>query len=403
MISARKLIILTIFCTLVSQPATGDWLTQPSIGGHVKTFNTYYDEPPGTPFESGFYSANSQRLELKGKLADPVELEIAVDNLLLYSDQPTQVQLPRTSPNVRFDLDHDWQRGHEWSDRVVIDRLALHGRHDSFDWAIGRQAIGLGRIVIFSPLDVVAPFAPDALDTDVRPGVDAARAVRYFGLGGQVGGSVVFGETTENNSYLLTLSDNRAGIDILGIAGSLRDRELVGGGLAGNLGPLGVKGEISHYHGKDTELPGGDLHDEFSIGGIEFWYRFDNNVVLIAQYLYNGAGADKPEDYPLAATSAAVREGLTFLLGKHYLLLGPSWEFHPLATFSGLVIGNLDDDSLLLRPQLQFSLGDNLSLDLFYSVNLGKEPRQIFPGVSVPRSEFGSAGDNGGLLLRWYF
>ena len=91
------------------------------------------------------------------------------------------------------------------------------------------------------------------------------------------------------------------------------------------------------------------------------------------------------------------------MLGQQYLLIGPSWEFHPLASFSGLMIWNLDDQSHMIRPQLQVSLKDNLSLDLFYSMNAGKKPQVISPLLTLPRSEFGSTGDSGGLLVRWYF
>jgi len=395
----RYLVPLVLLGLLSAGPASAT----ATIDGHLKSFNLAYEKPPGTRLDAGFFSGNSQRLALQQQATETLSVEIAIDNLLLYSDPPGQVALPVDSPNRRFDLEHDWRRGEEWSDRLAIDRLALRGSYARYDWTIGRQAIGFGRIVIFSPLDIVAPFAPDAIDTDIRPGVDALRAVHYFGLGGQVGGTVVFGPETDENSYLLTLSDNRAGVDLLGIGGSLRNREMAGFGLAGSLGTLGLKVEASFYRGKAVGQPEGDLHSDYVIGALELWYRFENSVVLLTEYLHNGAGASTPSEYLAAATAATYREGLSFLLGKNYLLAGPSWDLHPLVTVSGLVIWNLDDDSTLLRPQLQISLQDNLGLDLFYAFNAGRAPEVIFPGLAVPRSEFGMAGDSGGLLLRWYF
>ncbi|NIQ95323.1 MAG: hypothetical protein GWN87_14810, partial [Desulfuromonadales bacterium] len=214
--------------------------------------------------EDGFFSANSQRLDLAKTFPTDLKVNLALDNLLLYSDQPTQVTLPADSFNRRFDLEQNWNRNEQWSDRLSVDRLSLRGSYRNLDWTIGRQAIGFGRIVIFSPLDIVAPFAPDAIDTDTRPGVDAVRGVHYFGLGGQVGGTIVFGPETSDNSYLLTLTDNRSGVDYLGIGGILRDREMAGIGFAGSLGTLGIKMEASHYRGKNVGLPGGDLHDDFT-------------------------------------------------------------------------------------------------------------------------------------------
>ena len=149
---------------------------------------------------------------------------------------------------------------------------------------------------------------------------------------------------------------------------------------------------------------GGDLRESFVVAAFEGWYRFDSGLVLIGQYLYNGIGSNDPGDYPLVAVSAPLEEGLGYLLGRHYLLLGPSCQLHPLVQLEGLVIYNVDDGSSLLRPLLSVSLADNLQLDLFWVLSRGKEERpDPLTGLPEVRSEFGSTGDSGGLLLRWYF
>jgi len=398
-----RLLFTSLLLLATAQAGFAAPLQDQILSGSLKTLDIAYQTAPVTALEAGSFSANNLRLELKSRMIHALEFEFALNTLLLYSDPATQTPLPTDSANRRFDLERSWNRGNSWSAQTDVDRLSLQGRLNNFDWKIGRQAVGFGRITLFSPLDVVAPFAPSALDTDTRPGVDALHGVQYFGLGGQLGATLVLGDKTNNNSYLVTFSENRKGIDLLGIVGLLRDREMIGFGLAGNLGPLGIKTEISHYQGKDTELIGGDLHDDFNIGALELWYRFDSGLILLAEYLHNGAGAESPDTYISAATSATFNEGLSFLLGQEYLLLGPSWELHPLATLSGLLIRNLEDDSTLLRPQIQLSLADNLSIDLFYSFNFGLNPQVLTPSISIPRSEFGATGDSGGLLLRWYF
>ncbi len=398
-----RLILIPALLLATTLPVFSNPLQDAVVSGHLKTLNLTYNKAPGSSQKSGGFSANSLRINLKTRINDAYKFDFALDNLLLYSNPPGQVGLPADSPNRRDDLEQSWNPGRRWSSQIGIDRFSLKGTINHFDWKIGRQAIGFGRIAIFSPLDIVAPFSPSALDTDTRPGVDALHGVHYFGLGGQIGGTLVFGDQPDNNSYLLTFTDNRKGIDLLGIGGVLRDREVIGLGLAGSLGPLGVKAEISHYNGKNNEPPGGDLHDNFAIGALELWYRFDSGIVLLAEYLHNGAGAEDPASYFTAITSASYTEGLSFLLGQEYLLLGPSWKLHPLMTLSGLMIRNLEDDSTLMRPQIQCSLSDNLSLDLFYILNFGKKPQAIAPSISIPQSEFGAVGDSGGLLLRWYF
>ena len=100
--------------------------------------------------------------------------------------------------------------------------------------------------------------------------------------------------------------------------------------------------------------------------------------------------------------SAPLLEGLTFLSGRHYLLLAPSYELHPLVTLQGLLIWNLLDDSCLARPLLDLSLSDDLALQLFWNFNAGAKPLARLP-VPIPRSEFGTVGNSGGMFLSWYF
>ncbi len=373
------------------------------VGGHLKSSSLYLDRIPNSN-EDGLLCSQRARVDITGQLLHAVDFEVAIEQQLLWSDPPGVVALPRDSQNRYFDFEHSWNRDGRFESQLQLDRLSLGGENGRLQWAVGRQAIGFGRISLFSPLDVIAPFAPDAIDVDVRPGVDAVKLTRYFGLGGQLGGVAVFGDLPRHNSYLLTFSENLGNLDLLLLTGSLRDRPMIGLGLAGELGTVGLKGELSLYRGQQVGRVAGDLKSDFAIAALEGWYRFDNGLVLLVEYLYNGVGVNDPAQYPLAAVSAPLQEGLSFLLGRHYLLLAPAYELHPLVTLSGLLIQNLQDSSCLLRPQLAISLSDNLQLDLYWGFGLGQENRQD-PLTAQARieSEFGAVGDSGGLLLRYYF
>lgn len=331
-------------------------------------------------------------------------LETAVEYQNIWSDQSEIASFPEINYNRHLDMEEEWQHGNHAASNLQVDRLNLQWHTEAVDTVVGRQAIGFGRILIYSPLDVIAPFAPDAIDTEVRRGVDALHSTLNYGINGQISAIAVWGSRTKYNSFLGTWSDNRDGLDLLMIGGQLRGRAMFGAGVAGNLGTLGLKGEFSIHDGRDTDNAGGDLHDTYVLGAIESWYRFDNGISLIAQYLYNGPGADNPEDYPAVLNSAPLQEGLTYLLGRNYLIIAPAYELHPLATLQGLMIYNIDDQSALIRPNLVLSLADNLSLQLLYSWHIGQQPHvrnTYLP--AVPRSEFGSYGDSCGLFLSWYF
>jgi len=372
--------------------------------GHLKAL-LFATEAPPLPFgDDGFLASGGLRLNLTHNLDERVHFEAAIDNQLLYRDPKQLAALPASPPGRLVDLDHDWSRNHAVSDRLQIDRLLLRGRSGPLDWSVGRQAIGFGRIVLVSPLDVINPFPPDAIDTDVRPGVDALRTLYSLDSGGQLGATAVFDDDASASSALLSFTDTLHDVDLLLLTGSLRSRPMLGVGAAGSLGPLGVKSEASFYQGEDVGRPGGDLYSNYALAALELWYRFDSGIVLLAEGLYNGVGSNRPANYPQVLQSAPLQEGLSTLLGKRYLLLAPSWEIHPLLTASTLALWNLGDDSALLRPQLALSLADNVSLDLFYAITVGPAPvLGPGPGALQIRSEFGSYGDSGGALLRCYF
>ncbi|MCD6580227.1 MAG: hypothetical protein J7K90_00360 [Desulfuromusa sp.] len=394
------IVIVIVFIPAMSVANT---LDDVSIHGSLKSFNLYIENFPH-PDQDGVLSSDRIRLDLTGQLTQRFDFEFSLDQQLLWTSRTGVVALAEDSVNRRLDLQKNWRGGERFSGQLQVDRLNIHGKAGGFNWSFGRQAIGFGRISLFSPLDIIAPFPPDAIDVDVRPGVDAIRATRYFGMAGQVGGIAVFGAEKKDNSYLLTLGENFKSVDFLAIGGRLRGRSMFGIGLAGEVGKVGIKAELSWYQGKDVNQPQGDLSDDFGIASLEGWYRFDNGLVLLGEYLFNGVGSDNPNEYPLVARSAPITKGLSFLLARHYLLLGPSYQFHPLVTANGLLIYNIEDHSSLIRPQLVISLADNLQLDLFWAITTGQKS-QLHPLTQLPviRSEFGSTGDSGGLLLRWYF
>lgn len=376
----------------------------PQFSGSLRNLSQLGESSQLYP-DSSFLSSTTLRLGARATFASGLETEFALENLALYSQPPQLGQLAAGSQadSNLFDLDGSWE-DRRWSDRLHVDRLSFSGRQGPLRWTAGRQAYGFGSILLFSPLDVIAPFAPTAIDTEYRPGIDALRLDVETSKGDQFGLLTAFGRDEQRNSYLVTGHLNRAGVDLELIGGSLRRRELVGLGLAGSLGGLGLKGEAAWYRGRDVGQPGGDLHREFPLAALELWYRFQNDLILLAEYLHNGAGSSSPADYLQSAASAAAQEGISPLLGQNYLLLAPSYELHPLITLSALYIRNLDDHSWLLRPQVSISLGDNLSLDISHSLNRGKGPEVgPLPGLLLPRSEFGLYGDNAALYLRYYF
>lgn len=375
----------------------------PEWSGAVKTLQLYGKGPVAT-FHDYQAADTSLRLNMNWQAAKSWQLETSLEYQYFWSDPGGLFPRRAAGDNRHIDMEQSWQHGEHSASRLQVDRLNLQWRSAAVDMTIGRQPLGFGRILIYSPLDIIAPFSPDSIDTEVRSGVDALHATYNYGLDGQLGAIAVWGKDTRQSSFLATWSDNRAGVDLLMIGGQLRGRSLFGAGLAGSLGTLGLKGEFSLHQGKEVGEAGGDLYDSYALAAIEAWYRFDNGISLITQYLYNGPGAKEPSDYLQVLSSAPRQEGLSYLLGRNYLLAAPSYELHPLATLQGLLIYNLDDKSALVRPSLDLSLADNVSLQLFWTAHSGRQPKFTAPYLPAqPQSEFGLRGNNVGLFLNWFF
>jgi hypothetical protein len=368
-------------------------------GGRFKTLNVHLEPAPKDWSDGGELSLNSLRLGMQADLPRNLRFETAIESIVLATHPSDLASLAENSRQRAVDLTESWGENHALKGQLQVDRFHLSGQTTHLEWDIGRQAIGFGRILLVSPLDVIAPFAPDAIDTEIRPGVDALKLLYYFGTSGEWGTYAVLGDESDDSSALMTLSWNTRGLDILSITGILRNRPMGGIGLAGDLGGVGLKTEIAVYGGKDLSSPEGDLHRVFTVAALECWYRFNGGLVLSCEYLYNGAGARRPADYGRVLLSAPIREGLSYLLGRHYVLIAPSYEIHPLITLSGLILWNLQDPSCLLRPAMNISLSDNLDLMLFWGFTLGAAPKSH----TAARSEFGMHGDSGGFYLTWHF
>jgi hypothetical protein len=86
--------------------------------------------------------------------------------------------------------------------RHEVDRalVALHP-----DWGeviMGRQAIGLGRGVLFGAVDVFSPFSPAEVDREWRRGVDAARVEYRISDTSSAEVLAAFGENWDDSALL---------------------------------------------------------------------------------------------------------------------------------------------------------------------------------------------------------
>ena len=283
---------------------------------------------------------------------------------------------PVAPPPTLFDLkgvlvdDQDLLLTHE------IDRLSLGYSAPDFVIRAGRQALTWGAGMVFHPLDLVDPFAPNAVDTEYKPGVDMVYGQYLFENGSNLEAIAVPRAATYN--AVPTWEDStfamryNAWFGDLGTSMTLaRDRgdTVVGLGLSGPLGDATWNVELmpTFVTGGGTRFSGlANISTGFMLG--------EHNATVFAEYFHNGfgvGGSGTPLDQLPADLTARVSRGQLFTTSRDYVAAGMSVEATPLLTLSPSAIVNLDDFSVNLAAQANWSLGDNTNLILGANVPLG--------------------------------
>lgn len=136
-------------------------------------------------------------------------------------------------------------------------------------------------------------------------------------------------------------------------------------------------------------------------------YNLFEEYYTFIEYHFNGAGFSEPSDYLLAAQKTAFTKGGTFLLGRHYLIVGSTHTLSPLMGIAGTLFFNLSDGSTLISTSVEYSLSDNWYLDLGAFWGLGSRAVSLPDSQGNPattlRSEFGYYPDNYFMSIRGYF
>ena len=296
---------------------------------------------------------------------------------------------------------------------------------------MGRQAVNFSKAYFWNPLDVFLPFDPRAFDREYKPGVDAARASVAFAA--TAGLDVVYapGRTVELDvlsqevragegawdatwygSALLGRIYATAGpFDLAVQGGKVYGGAQVGGGFAGEVLTVGVRGEIAYlFAAEEAEGaepvtvigPDGDVYDVTLVpdhldvvAGLD--RRFGEEVYVALEYAYNGAGDPDPVAAGLRLMAGEVQN-----LSRH--LLGALVQWSPIPVLDLKLAGmfSLSDGSVLLTPTVGYSISDEADFTAGVMIPLGKRPEE---GLLYPRpaSEFGTYPHAFFGQVRFYF
>jgi hypothetical protein len=326
---------------------------------------------------------NRLRLELKGQLSDNVALDVQYDNEVLLGDylRTRQFALQRDRrPDQYWDLDQNYGAGGSWLGRHRLYRGSVTLSAGDTDVRLGRQRIAWGTGRFWSPVDLLNPINPIALEREERIGVDAALVERKLGPLARISAVYAPSRQSGKSSAALSWHANAAGVDYSVIAGRFRGERVAGADVATQWGDAGVRAELTY-----NEPEAGRAYRRAVLA---MDYAFPNTLILSGELYYNGAGTTDRAAYDFASLFA----GRIQNVGRRYFGGYASYEITPLVKSVNYVVVNLADESRFVSPTLVFSLKTNLDLTL---------GAQLFGGSQG--SEYARLNDMYYAQLQWFF
>lgn len=273
-----------------------------------------------------------------------------------------------------------------------IDRAMATLRFSFADLSVGRQAIAWGTARVVNPTDIIVPYRFTALDTEYRKGVDAVRFRAPLGSFSELDLGAVFGEDFqfERSAFFARGRLYVLQTDVSVLSMVFRENLLWGLSLSRAIGENGAWLEAA-YVLPDAVDPPDDL---YANDYVSLSVGVDRNIVAdlyaYLEYHFNSAGEADPDDYLEAGGTPAYTEGNLYLLGRHYVGVGGTYNVSPLLPASALVLVNLNDLSVELSLSAEYNFKENVYVGGGVFLGLGPEPETL-GGVPIRyRSEFGA-------------
>jgi len=284
-----------------------------------------------------------------------------------------------------------------------LDRFFVSIKTNFADIFIGRQAIAWGSAYVTNPTDVVAPFTFNELDTEERRGVDAIRMRIPLGAMDELDVGYIFGDNFEfsKSAFYVRGKFYIWQTDLALLVMGFRENLLLGLDISRSIAGAGFRFEAAYvvpdYFDKTIYVP--DTSDDpYLRASLGLDYNFGGNLYVYTEYHINTAAEKDPLNYNDYFLSTAFQEGTAYLMGRHYLALGMTYQLSPLIPFSSMILYNLGDNSFSFSPSLEYNIAENIYLSLGAYLAVGKRPE-----INRLHSEFGAYPHMLFSSFRYYF
>lgn len=351
-----------------------------AFSGYFKTL-AMQSQAPGVAESS--LSFNRLRLQLKGHLAANVATDLQYDNDYVFgSDLDASALLAgRNAPSLQY-----WNAQSTYANTPQaygahrLYRASVTLSVQAVDIRLGRQRIAWGTGRFWSPLDILNPVSPTAVDREERPGVDALLVEAKTGPLSRISLVHAPQKVDQLSSNALQWHDNAKGIDYSVVAGRLLGEDVLGFDLATQIGPAGLRGELTE------QRPASGSSYSRAMLGID--YAFPNTLTFSLETYYNGGGSSDSTRYRWSDAMT----GRVVSLATRYWGLFMGYELTPLLKSNNYVVFNADDNSRGIDLRLVWSVRPDLDLTL---------GGRSFSGG--PGSEYKRLGNSVYAQAQWYF
>ncbi len=416
-----KTAFLAVLLISVSCPAEE---TQIEFGGHTKTRLIAQTFPSDSIFHDltgsdSFDIEADLRLNLEADQG-PWSFNASYQLFALYGDSVEYLRnlppglgvIPNRFPDDErrlFDLTSVLRDEDKFSSLHRLDRLWLGYANEKTVIRFGRQAISWGNGLFFSPMDIVNPFDPTAIDTEYKTGDDMLYAQFLRDNGDDVQVAIVFrrnpvnGETdSEEGTVSIKYHGVRDNAEYDVLAAVNHDDMTIGIGGNKSIGGAVLRGDIVVADISSETIV--QLVTNLSYS----WIWGGKNVSGAIEYYYNGFGQnDGAYDLPSLATNPELLDRLSrgelFSIGRHYLAGSLMIEVTPLWLLTPTVFLNIEDGSALIQFVSQNDLKENLAFLGSLNVPVGPKGTEYGGIESGIADRYLSTDLSVFAQIAWYF
>lgn len=344
-------------------------------------------------------------------LADYQLISLQGDSVTLFDGLPGRVLLPnpQISDDYRyFDLTHVLSEQDEGVLLHRLDRLSIGFSRNRFVGRVGRQALSWGNGLIYTPMDILNPFDPAAVDKEYKTGDDMVYGQFLLDNGDDWQGVWVArrDQSGSLSQEVTSLAAKYHGFvseieyDVL-LAEHYDDLVFALGGVL-NAGGAIVRGDFTLTETPTQTVPSLVANASYS------WIAGGHNVSGILEYFYNGFGQRDGEYSPEAlATNPDLLKryarGELFTLGRQYLAASALVEMTPLWVLTPNIFFNMSDHSAFVQLLSSYDFKQNWQFLAALGVPLGPSGTE-FGGIDTGiDGKTLATGPSLFMQMAWYF